>query len=325
MAKHNDDIEQAEVRTVWPHEALDFTPWLAKNLDLLGKEIGLKLKLTEVEAPVGPFSCDIHAKELCSGVSVAIENQLEWTDHSHLTQLLTYTAGLDARIGIWVAPEFRYEHAETLHWLNQWTREGVNFFGVKIEAVKIGDSRPKARFLKVVYPGGWNKDIAQPAGATMSPDSLKYSQFFQPLIDHLRQTGFSESAIQHFDRTGRFFRSRLNRGIGYAASLEGKNDAWVSLHVSMEEGRERTKQIFDALYADRVDIESKFAPGKEWRWNRHDSHFFSSINVRRDGSIHDSHEELDEIRGWMEANLREFQKVFDCRLAKILTEFPTSG
>ena len=69
--------------------------------------------MVQEEAAVGPFSCDILAKEVDSGLSAAIENQLEWTDHSHFTQLLTYAAGLDARIAIWVAPEFRYEHAAT--------------------------------------------------------------------------------------------------------------------------------------------------------------------------------------------------------------------
>ena len=36
----------------------------------------------------------------------------------HLGQLLTYAAGLDARIAVWVAPEFLYEHAEALHRLS---------------------------------------------------------------------------------------------------------------------------------------------------------------------------------------------------------------
>ncbi len=32
----NDEIKTVDVRTKWPHEAHGFTPWLAKNLDLLG-------------------------------------------------------------------------------------------------------------------------------------------------------------------------------------------------------------------------------------------------------------------------------------------------
>ncbi len=36
-------IEQVDLREVWPHEAQDFTPWLAKNLDKLGEALGLDL------------------------------------------------------------------------------------------------------------------------------------------------------------------------------------------------------------------------------------------------------------------------------------------
>ena len=31
--------EEVDVRELWPNEAQDFTPWLAKNLGLLGEEL----------------------------------------------------------------------------------------------------------------------------------------------------------------------------------------------------------------------------------------------------------------------------------------------
>ena len=34
MTESNEGVERLPVRTVWPDEASDFTPWLAKNLDL---------------------------------------------------------------------------------------------------------------------------------------------------------------------------------------------------------------------------------------------------------------------------------------------------
>ena len=38
-------IETVELRKIWPHEALDFTKWLAEdeNLQLLGDTIGTEL------------------------------------------------------------------------------------------------------------------------------------------------------------------------------------------------------------------------------------------------------------------------------------------
>lgn len=34
--------EIKDIRSVWPHEALDFTPWLAENIDLLADTVGLE-------------------------------------------------------------------------------------------------------------------------------------------------------------------------------------------------------------------------------------------------------------------------------------------
>ena len=127
MTTPEEGMECVDVHKKWKHEALDFTPWLAENLGMLSDALGVRLELDQTEKPVGPFSCDILAREVESGVMVAIENQLETSDHSHLGQLLTYAAGLEARVSVWVAPAFFYEHAEALHRLNEWTGDRHRF------------------------------------------------------------------------------------------------------------------------------------------------------------------------------------------------------
>ena len=319
MTTPEEGMEYVDVRAEWPHEALNFTPWLAKNLNLLSEATGLKLELVQEEAAVGPFSCDILAKEVDSGISAAIENQLEWTDHSHLTQLLTYAAGLDARIAIWVAPEFRYEHAATLHWLNEWTPDDLRFYGVKVELVKTNDSPYEPRLQCVVSPDGWNKDITQPQGATMSPLSQRFQDFFQPLITELHKAGFANQPIHMFGNNDRAFPSRLNPGIWYVVSLERTNDAWVTLHIRAED-KDLTKRIFDELMTDRESIESSIdgTPDPEWRWNRHTASGFSSANIRRNGSIDDLEEELEKTRAWMLDMLPKLKEIFEPRVEKIL-------
>ena len=301
------------VRSKWPHEALDFTPWLAENLDLLGEATGMSLEPVRQEAPVGPFFCDILAKESGSGSPVVIENQLEWSDHSHLTQMLTYAAGLDARVGIWVAPEFRYEHAQTVHWLNQRTREELRLHAVKVELVQIGGGLPKPRFRTVVSSERWDKGITQPPAATMPVRAQQFDDYFRPLIAELRRTGFADKAIHHFDRSGRRLPSGVNPGVAYAAGFtEGKNTAWVSLYIQMSDGA-LTKRTFDELMANRETFQSRIEDGVDgdWGWNRHDRFTFSSINVRMVGSIDDPPEKLDETRAWMLSMLAKFKEVFD--------------
>ena len=67
------------------------------------------------------------------------------------------------------------------------------------------------------------------------------------------------------------------------------------------ETQERTKEVFDALKIKQREIESRINtyPKPEWVWNRADAYYFSSISIRRDGSIDDPPEKLDEIRDWM--------------------------
>src|ERR1017187_5930306 len=101
-------MQRIDLREVWINEAGDFTPWLAKdeNIALLGEALGIELEVQKQEAEVGPYRADILCKETETGRAVLIENQLEDTDHGHLGQILTYAAGLNTPIIIWIAQEF---------------------------------------------------------------------------------------------------------------------------------------------------------------------------------------------------------------------------
>ena len=94
-----------DLRTVWPNEAYDFTPWLENNLNLLGEAIGVDLCFRERESAVGKFSLDILASEEGTDNTVVIENQLESSNHTHLGQLLTYAAGKSAKIIVWIVKQ----------------------------------------------------------------------------------------------------------------------------------------------------------------------------------------------------------------------------
>lgn len=82
-------LTEVDLREVWGYEARDFTPWLKENIDRLNQVLGLDIEITEREGTVGPFAVDLVGKDLGSGRTVIIENQLEPTDHTHLGQLLT--------------------------------------------------------------------------------------------------------------------------------------------------------------------------------------------------------------------------------------------
>ena len=180
-------LEVVDVREVWEHEASDFTPWLFENLNLLGEMLSLELTGVQCEAQVGKFSLDILARDE-NGAMVAIENQLGRTDHGHLGQLLTYAAGHDVRTLIWITPHFEDEHRAALDWLNTWTQEGIEIYGVEVRAVCIGDSLPAPEFVSVVLPNSWSKKEK----AKSNPEGTSRREFYQLLVDRLRGEGFTD-------------------------------------------------------------------------------------------------------------------------------------
>lgn len=182
------------LREAWKHEALQFTPWLAENIDHLSEVIGIPLELTGTEVAVESFSADILARNPMDDSVVLIENQLEQTDHTHLGQIMTYLAGLEAQAVVWIAPAFREPHLSTIRWLNEHTADGFSFFAVKARVVRIGDSPYAPIFEIAAQPNDWERTIKRKAA---SGDGASYydikQEFWRTLIDRhpdLETAGF---------------------------------------------------------------------------------------------------------------------------------------
>lgn len=153
--------EISDLRTVWPHEALDFTPWLSQdeNITLLGDAVGLDITVEETESAVGDFNVDIFASETGTDRKIIIENQLEDTDHDHLGKLITYASGKSADVIIWIVKRARDEHKAAIEWLNNHTDDKIGFFLCEIKLYRIGSSAPAVKFEVVEKPNGWAKEI----------------------------------------------------------------------------------------------------------------------------------------------------------------------
>jgi len=170
-------LEKIDLRSVWISEDRDFTPWLAqdRNLEILGDAIGLELELEAQEKDVGPFRADILCKDTATGNWVLIENQLARTDHTHLGQLMTYAAGLNAVTIVWIADRFTEEHRAALDWLNKITDGSFQFFGLEIELWRIGSSPPAPKFNVISNPNDWSKAVGQ-ASRRIADEALNERQ-----------------------------------------------------------------------------------------------------------------------------------------------------
>lgn len=54
--------QRLDLRTVWTHEAREFTPWLARNIGKLGEMLGIELELADTEVAAGGFCLDLLSK-----------------------------------------------------------------------------------------------------------------------------------------------------------------------------------------------------------------------------------------------------------------------
>jgi hypothetical protein len=304
-------LEQVPPRSVWVNEARDFTPWLAANLNVLGVALGLDLELTCVESAVGSYSCDIEAIEKGSGRRVIIENQLEQTDHSHLGQLLTYAAGLDAAIVVWISTKVREEHREAIDFLNRHTREGIDFFAITLELVRIGSSLPAVVFNLAASPNVWAKSASTAIRSANSDKMMAYQNFFQPLIDELRDTHRFTNAKLAQPQSWYSF-SAGTTGTSFGVSFSGKGELRTELYIDVGDTA-RNKAIFDFYFARRDVLEAEI--GTALQWERLEAKKASRIAVaRQNTSIEDASIQGDAMRAWAIENLLRFKRVLGAQL-----------
>jgi hypothetical protein len=232
-------LERVPLRTAWSNESLDFTPWLAHsdNLTLLAETLGLEIELEATEKDVGPFRADILCRDLTRDDAwVLIENQLERTDHTHLGQLITYAAGLNAATIVWIAEKICDEHRAALDWLNSITNEQFDFFGLEIELWRIGGSTPAPKFNVVCQPNNWQETLRnsrKPGTVDLTMAHQQQLEYWTELAEYLKsQSGFPAQIEprEHFDvRVAspfsgvqvRLFRNSSERRIGLELACRG--------------------------------------------------------------------------------------------------------
>lgn len=286
--------EIEDPRTVWPHEAHNFTPWLAANADVLASALGIDIELTSTEHPVGGFSLDLIGNDVTHGKKLIVENQLTPSDHGHLGQLLTYAAGTDAATIVWIALAFRDEHRQALDWLNAQTGPDIHFFAVELHVVQIGDSTPAPLLDVVVSPNDWQKTVKAAAAADSGKASL-YRAFWAKFLDRLTSSRPAWSKAK--DGT---FNSWFPMSVGLpkhcriTASFTGDGRLRSEFYVDYPT-QEQCKQVFDSLHSDRVAFEAAY--GRELDWQRLDDRKACRIADHIDGTVEQT-EQHDQYLGW---------------------------
>ncbi len=82
-------------------------------------------------------------------------------------------------------------------------------------------------------------------------------------------------------------------------------------------GREAAR-VFDALNTESALVEAEL--DAEWFWEKHGNHPWASLSIRRDGSIDDPPERLEELGAWLVEHLPKLKTVLNPHLERILGE-----
>lgn len=292
----------SDLRTIWKHEEKEFTPWLADNITLLGEALGIDLEVISVEHDVGAFSLDILAKDSGSGNIVAIENQLEITDHNHLGQIITYASGVDAKTVVWISKDVREEHRKAIDWLNQITNEEMEFFAIEIQLIKVDDSSPAPLFKVKASPNDWSKEQKGKLRKTenISVRQENYHSFFEALLEliHKEMPGFTNSKKVSHDSWKNF--PSGTSGISY--SIAFRNGNRMSCELYFDAGnKDINKERYDNILQYKDEIEKTLG---KLSWERLDDRNASRIAVYKE------YTNETEMVSWALEKLKNFRDCF---------------
>ncbi len=314
MSKKLGHLEPVELSNIWPDEAQNFTPWLAEeeNLILLGKTLDMDLELEAQEINVGKFRADILCKNTVDDSWVVIENQLERTNHKHLGQILTYSAGLNAYTVVWIAQEFEQEHLSALDWLNEITHERFRCFGIEVKVWQIGDSACAPQFDIVSKPNDWSRAVNQETQHAVNKNVSEFKQlqenFWTELNDYMIQKQ-SSVKLQKPKPS-----NHINASIGRArfcisAYMDKQNK---KIRVVIYVGGPDAEAHFYLLKEEQKKIESEFGEALEWEERPESKEKYISLSK----SDTDPTDEIDwqNQHEWLAAKIEKFNEVFRPRI-----------
>lgn len=313
-----DRLQPVELRDIWPNEATDFTPWLARaeNLALLSETLGLELELEDTERSVGDFQADILCRNTEDSSRVLVENQLTRTDHRHLGQILTYSVGLDVHTIIWIAKEFREEHLAALDRLNEITDERFRYFGIEIKVWRICNSCPAPQFEIVAKPNDWSRTVTRQI-RHMPPEESESRQlrerYWLELGEYLREIG-SPIIIGRPQPNGNSVFLGIGRsGFRLHISMNPTgNQIRVELDIFNPTGAPpHATAYFQLLKQQQEEIDLNFNGQLEWRETANRVTLYENdVNPMNEVDWREQHD-------WFALNLEKFYEVFRQRIREL--------
>lgn len=304
------ELGEEDIRKLWPNEERDLSPWVRENIDLLNETLGLQIDIEEAESSVGDFRLDLAGSETTTQRPVVIENQYGSTDHDHLGKLITYAAGREAGILVWLASDFRDAHRTALQWLNDVTGPEMAFFGVRLAVFKIDDSRPAPLYTVVVSPPRSKLPIPRQP----SERAARYRDFWSRFINHLQNEHPGLTRAKTPQAQSWFSTGVGVSGFSVGTAFTGDGHFRVELYIDTG-NKEQNKRAFTELKESEASIEE--GVGEPLDWAELLDRRASRISLLRVGTLDDTPDQLQDYIGWGGAGMSKFRQVFSPLLKRL--------
>jgi len=229
-----------------------------------------------------------------------------------LANSIVYAAGTQAKIIVWIVEQFSEGHRAALDWLNRVTSDDIVFFGVEIEAWRIGDSIPAPKLNVVVRPNEWLREARRQT--TSSGGGVEGD------LNAAYWTAFLETAAREglpLGNKGTRARNvylylgndRKIAVVAYVSRATGKIGAYVGFYTP--EG----PTLANALEAYRAEIEADL--GTTYKVEvRSDASAWIAGMASLDAVI-DNQDDWQRQHLWLVQDMKTIRDVFEPRLAKV--------
>ncbi len=303
------NIIELPLNKFFQYEDRDFTPWLQENIELLGNIIGIDIEDADTEVSVGNYKLDILAYESGTGRKIAIENQYGATDHKHLGQLITYMAGINAEVVVWLAEDFNKEHISAVNHLNEISNENIAFFCIKPRLIKIGDSAPAIEFVTKAKPDEWEKqvqgDINKP-----SERGLEYKKFWIDLINRYKEKYPKYKPLRGYQARNSHVLCYSETGIDYSVKFS-QGSLFITLWMGPK-SKTNPHELVDRIILKKSEIEEKL--GSEIIIDKREDVRSTKVFLKcdKETDILDINEEdKDYLMDWVIKWLPKFKKTIE--------------
>ncbi len=198
-------------------------------------------------------------------------------------------------------------------------RRVVEFMNLQMDPAEVLAVEIKqyvGKSLKTLVPRvmGQTVEAQQKKGGPAKKPSEKleaYREFFQHLLDELRERGFTKAQAGQ-PQNWYLFASGV-QGVGYGARFAQGGQACAEIYIDCGDAT-LNNDLFDRLSEESKVFEKAF--GEELSWERMNGRKACRVAIYRSGSIDQNPQILEEVREWMIDRLLKLKGVFHTELTE---------